>query len=114
MIDKHYRKTALEKYGEACELCGHRTSIEVHHIDYQQQQAMEKRLREALKYIEPEFDQIMKEAIGAGYDEFDKEARSLSKNDDSQNICVLCCNCHALMHKLDIGKKLLRALKPRH
>jgi hypothetical protein len=113
MIDKYYRQTALEKYGEACEICGHRTSLEVHHIDYQEHQAMENKLRAALKHIEPELNQLIEEAKTAGYDEFDKEARSLSKNDDSHNTSVLCGNCHSLIHALDSGKKILRVLKER-
>jgi predicted restriction endonuclease len=49
MINKYYRKAALEKYGEACEICGHRTSLEVHHIDYQEHQAVEDELKKSQK-----------------------------------------------------------------
>ena len=103
MINKHYRESALETYGEVCEICGHKTSLEVHHIDYQEQWEMEKKVRDN--------NSLVSEAKKLGYLEFKRN--QLSKNDSTKNLAVLCGNCHGLMHTLDVGKKLLKALKER-
>jgi hypothetical protein len=107
MIDKNYRKSALRTYGEACEICGHRTSLEVHHIDYQEHQEIEDRIKK-----EP-LPQFINEAIGKGYNEWNPVTKQLSKNDDTANTSVLCGNCHSFLHLVDYGKKLLNAIKPR-
>jgi len=112
MIDKNYRKSALRTYGEACEICGHRTSLEVHHIDYQEHQAMEETLRNYQKSGELTTD-ILNHAKLLGYDFYDVVLRQLSKNDDTANTSVLCGNCHSFLHLVDYGKKLLNAIKPR-
>jgi hypothetical protein len=110
MIDKNYRRSALRVYGEACEICGHRSSLEVHHIDYNEHQAIEDELRQAAKY-KYDLEPYLKKAKNNGYDEF--KNNSLSKNDDTENTSVLCGNCHSLCHLIDYGKNILRALKPR-
>ena|SRR5437763_9691184 len=112
MIDKNYRKSALRTYGEACEICGHRTSLEVHHIDYQEHQTTEDELRIANQYgydLKP----ILERAKQQGYDEFDAKKNQLTKNDSTENTSVLCGNCHSFLHLVDYGKKLLNAIKPR-
>lgn len=111
MIDKNYRKSAIAVYGEACEICGHRTSLEVHHIDYQEHQEIENKIRKASRDNHPSFKSLVSQAKAMGYDEF--EFGQLSKNDDTENTSVLCGNCHGLMHCMDVGKKVLKALKPR-
>jgi hypothetical protein len=112
MIDKNYRKSALRTYGEACEICGHRTSLEVHHIDYQEHQAMENKLRDGIKAKDVElYRTLVQEAITMGYDQW--VDGQLSKNDDTGNTSVLCGNCHSFLHLVDYGKKLLNAIKPR-
>jgi hypothetical protein len=111
MIDKNYRKSALRTYGEACEICGHRTSLEVHHIDYQEHQEKENNLKIADKMKSPLIETLLKSAKDNGYDEF-KDGQ-LSKNDDTANTSVLCGNCHSFLHLVDYGKKLLNAIKPR-
>jgi hypothetical protein len=111
MIDKHYRESALKTYGEACEICGHRTSLEVHHIDYQEHQVMENNLRTADKMKSTLIETLLKSAKDKGYDGF-KDGQ-LSKNDDTENTSVLCGNCHSFLHLVDYGKLLLKAIKPR-
>jgi hypothetical protein len=111
MIDKNYRKSALRTYGEACEICGHRTSLEVHHIDYQEHQEIEDELKRLYKTDGMEFSKLMEQAKTQGYDEF-KDGQ-LHKNDDTANTSVLCGNCHSFLHLVDYGKKLLNAIKPR-
>jgi hypothetical protein len=113
MIDKNYRKSALRTYGEACEICGHRTSLEVHHIDYQEHQAAEDVLRGFVKSGKDIPESILDGFFKAGYDEFNTSIGQLSKNDSTENTSVLCGNCHSFLHLVDYGKKLLNAIKPR-
>jgi hypothetical protein len=116
MIDKNYRKSALRTYGEACEICGHRTSLEVHHIDYQEHQAVEDEMRRLHKIPTlslDEFDKEIKKVQDLGYDYFDQKTGQLTKNDSTENTSVLCGNCHSFLHLVDYGKKLLNAIKPR-
>lgn len=107
MINKGYREAAIETYGEACEICGHR-SVEVHHIDYQEQWAMEARLRKAKT---SELGRLIDQAKKLGYDHWD--GKQLSKNDSTLNLSCLCGNCHSFVHKIDAGKKLLQAIPQR-
>lgn len=112
MIDKNYRENALKTYGESCEICGHRTSLEVHHINYQDQQQMEDLLRRAKKYyVEADFQKLLAEANSMGFVEFEKN--QLAKDDSTKNLSVLCGNCHSLVHTMDVGNRLLKAIKPR-
>jgi hypothetical protein len=114
MIDKNYRKSALRTYGEACEICGHRTSLEVHHIDYQEHQEMENELRKARLFSDTfTYPTALQKAKDMGYDSFDIKLGQLSKNDSTENTSVLCGNCHSFLHLVDYGKKLLNAIKPR-
>lgn len=113
MINKNYRESALKTYGETCELCGHRTSLEVHHIDYKEHQELEDTLRHQVKFDTMAFSKTMTEAKKLGYDAFNSDAKQLSKNDDTKNLSVLCGNCHSLCHLIDYGKNLLKALKSR-
>lgn len=112
MINKNYRESALKTYGESCELCGHRTSLEVHHIDYLEHQAMENKLRNA-KRADGNLTALTVEAKEQGYDEYYHTKGQLSKNDSTLNLSVLCGNCHSLCHLIDYGKNILKALKPR-
>jgi hypothetical protein len=110
MIDKNYRKSALRTYGEACEICGHRTSLEIHHIDYQEHQRWEDKLKRMEKDGLP-LTTTLEMAKVQGYDEY--KNGQLSKNDDTGNTSVLCGNCHSFLHLVDYGKLLLNAIKPR-
>lgn len=113
VINKNYRDVALTVYGKSCELCGHRISLEVHHIDYKEHQQFEDTLRYQLKYDTMAFSKTMAEAKKSGYDIFNSNDKQLSKNDDSENLSVLCGNCHSLCHIIDYGKNLLNAIPPR-
>jgi hypothetical protein len=104
-----YRLTGLETYGYRCEICGH-SLVEVHHIDYQEQQQLESLIRKAAKAGE-DLTKLLELAKNAGYEEWD--SNQLSKNDRSTNLAVLCGNCHSLIHRLDVGKKLLKVLERR-
>jgi hypothetical protein len=102
LIDKHYRDSALGKYGNRCEICSYGL-VEVHHIDYNEQWIAEDKVRKGTMTIT--------QAKKLGYDEF--KNNQLSKNDDTKNLAVLCGNCHTLIHKLDSGKQLLNILPDR-
>lgn len=111
MINNGYRKSALLMYGESCEICGHRTSLEVHHLNYQEQQEIEDTLRYQQKYNHPEITETLKEAKAMGFVEW--KNNQLSKDDSTKNLSVLCGNCHGLVHTVNMGMKLIRALKTR-
>jgi predicted HNH restriction endonuclease len=107
MINKNYREAALKTYGEACELCGHRTSLEIHHINYQEHQEVEDELR----YYPTETN--INNAKEQGFDYYNPKTKQLSKDDSTTNLSVLCGNCHSLCHLIDYGKNILKALKER-
>jgi hypothetical protein len=116
MIDKNYRKSALRTYGEACEICGHRSSLEVHHIDYQEHQLMENTIRNMNMDMNKDgkvYLNLLNQAKEYGWDEFNPKLGQLTKNDSTENTSVLCGNCHSFLHLVDYGKKLLNAIKPR-
>ncbi|MCU5076777.1 hypothetical protein OB985_04135 [Bacillus cereus] len=104
-----YRLIGLETYGHRCEICGH-SLVEVHHIDYQEQQALEIQIRKAIK-AGKDTTELLETAKEQGYEEWD--GNQLSKNNQSTNLSVLCGNCHCLIHRLDAGKKLLKVLERR-
>lgn len=110
MINKQYREAAIEEYGHQCEICGYTAIVEVHHIDYQEHQEIENKIRKS-KYSE--LPQLLVQAKNMGYDEWDSRARQLSKNDSTINTSVLCGNCHGYVHLIDMGKALLKALSTR-
>jgi hypothetical protein len=113
VINKNYRESALKTYGEACELCGHRTSLEVHHINYQEHQAAENMLRGFEKAGKPIPQSVLTGMKTGGWDYFNPESGQLSKDDSTTNLSVLCGNCHSLCHLIDYGKNILKALKER-
>jgi predicted HNH restriction endonuclease len=109
MINKDYRQAALKTYGDKCEICGH-SQVEVHHIDYQEQWDMEGKARAAEK-DRAALNGILVAARAMGYIKY--ERGQLSKNDSTKNLSVLCGNCHGLVHKMDVGMRLLKVLKTR-
>jgi hypothetical protein len=118
MIDKNYHDHALETYGETCEICGYRVNLEVHHINYQEHQEIENRIRTAYNHRtvgdnQSIFLSLLDGAKKLGWDIFDAKTFQLSKDDSTNNLAVLCGNCHSLVHKVDMGKLLLKALKTR-
>jgi hypothetical protein len=112
MINKNYREAALKTYGEACELCGHRTSLEIHHINYQEHQEIENKIRLAEKKDwQVSGPGLITIASKMGFTDY--KNGQLAKDDSTTNLSVLCGNCHSLCHLIDYGKNLLKALKER-
>jgi hypothetical protein len=109
-----YRKTGKKAYGEVCEFdgCGWSdASCDVHHIDYQEQQAMERMIRSERDTIE--FYRLTQFAKEQGWGDYDRSTRQLGKNDDISNLAVLCPNHHRYVHTKDLGLKVLENLPPR-
>lgn len=104
-----YRQIGLETYGNRCEWCSSYL-VEVHHIDYQEHQLMENRIRRAVKN-QMDLTSLLEEAKQKGYLEWD--GKDLEKNNSSQNVAVLCPNHHTLVHRMDVGMKILGALERR-
>ena len=113
MISKEYRENALEVYGEACEICGHRASVEVHHINYQEHQTIENEIRKAFRLKWDTYPVLVEKARKQGFELFYEHSHQLAKDDDTKNLAVLCGNCHTLIHKLDAGMKIHNVLKER-
>jgi hypothetical protein len=111
VINKYYRDAAIEKYGHACEICGH-SIVEVHHINYQEHGNIEKQIRAAEKSGNKNaISSLIENAKYMGFVEY--KNGQLSKDDHVGNLSVLCGNCHSLIHLMDVGLKLLKALKGR-
>jgi hypothetical protein len=104
-----YREDGLATYGDKCEICTYAIT-EVHHIDYQEHQEVEDYLRYLSKHGN-NITNLVKEAKEQGYLYWD--GHQLSKDDRSTNLAVLCSNCHSLIHRMDVGKKLLKVLNKR-
>lgn len=104
-----YREIGLDTYGHRCEFCGN-SMVEVHHIDYQEHQLLEDRIRRAAKN-QMELTSLLEEAKNQGYLKWN--GKDLEKNNSSYNLSVLCGNCHNLVHRMDVGKKILGALDRR-
>lgn len=104
-----YREDGIGVYGDKCELCGHGL-VEVHHIDYQEHQEIEDMLRYLSKYGN-DITELLAEAKSKGYLYW--SGHQLSKDDLTRNLSVLCPNCHTLVHRVNMGKKLLRVLPKR-
>jgi predicted HNH restriction endonuclease len=108
-MGKDYRQAGIETYGDRCELCQF-SLVEVHHIDYQEHQELENRIRATVK-AKKDITSLLIEAVEKGYLEW--KNNQLEKDNRSTNLAVLCGNCHTLIHRIDCGKKLLGALRPR-
>lgn len=106
---KDYREIGLETYGDKCEICGH-SMVEVHHISYQEQWALEIELRKAVK-AKRDISKLLQKAKDQGYLEWD--GNQLSKDNRSTNLSVLCGNCHTLIHRIDVGMNLIKAIDRR-
>jgi hypothetical protein len=113
MIKDDYREIGLKTYGAACEICGQRSPIEVHHINYQEHQEWEDMLRQKVKSnLNPKLlDGLVEQAKSKGFLYWD--GKNLSKDDRSTNLSVLCSNHHSLVHTIDAGMNLLNALPER-
>lgn len=104
-----YREAGILTYGDRCELCGY-SIIEVHHLNYQEHQKMENKIREAFK-AGKDITGLLQEAAKQGFLQWD--GYQLEKDNRSTSLSVLCPNCHTLIHRIDCGMKLLGALTPR-
>jgi predicted HNH restriction endonuclease len=104
---KDYRDIGLETYGNKCEICGHGL-VEVHHIGYQEHQHYEDMLREAKGDV---LTSLLADAKSKGFLKWD--GHNLEKDNRSTNLSVLCSNCHTLVHTLDAGMNLLKAIPKR-
>lgn len=111
----NYVTIAKKLYGETCELCGWRkATCDVHHIRYQEHQELENSLRRAFKAKNmAEFDKAQQIALSKGYGLFNIDTLQLPKNDNPENLAVLCPNCHREVHEYDLGDKLLELLTER-
>lgn len=108
---KNYRDYGIETYGNKCEICGHGV-VEVHHIGYQEQQEFE---REVRKVAKSNNNSLLKTKLSKGKESgfMTWDGHQLGKDDRTTNLAVLCPTCHTLMHKLDVGMKILKVLPPR-
>jgi hypothetical protein len=107
-----YRDVGLQTYGNRCEICGYGVCLEVHHTHYQEHQDLEDQIRAAFK-AGKDITSLLDEAKAQGWTYFDKKTLQLDKGNQPNLLSVLCGNCHSLVHKMDVGLKLLKALSPR-
>lgn len=112
-MDKDYRDIGIETYGDRCEICGYASCVEVHHIYYQEHQEVETLMRAYAKKGHEIPDELMTIARNKGWMTFDKKTLQLDRGKEPHLLSVLCGNCHALIHKMDVGPKLLKAIKKR-
>jgi hypothetical protein len=111
MTTVDYRQLGLDTYGHACELCGFRAIVEIHHLAYNLHNEWEKRIRLAKKLNASNYEDLLEQAKELGYLTF--EYNQLDKDNRSTNLSVLCPNCHSLVHLVDMDMSLLKALPPR-
>lgn len=107
-----YRDVGLETYGNRCEICGYAAIVEVHHTHYQEHQDLEDQIRKDFK-AGKDISSLLEEAKAQGWTYFDKKTQQLDKGNLPKLLSVLCGNCHSLVHKMDVGLKLLKALPER-
>ena len=116
---ENYHDKAIRVYGEKCEWIGcgwNEGYCDVHHIDYQEQQAAERKFRDLLdngQKDSEEWKELEAFAIRHGWGTFDVRSRQLHKNDATTNLTVLCPNHHRFAHTKDLGIKILQYRPPR-
>lgn len=114
-----YQTDATEAYGKVCEFfgCGwNLTTCDVHHIDYQEQQECERKMRalaDAGQIDSPMFQSLQLKATSNNWGTYNAKTRQLLKNDDVLNLTVLCPNHHRFVHHHDMGKMILHFIPPR-
>lgn len=110
-----YAEIAKRLYGEDCEMCGWgKAPCDVHHIDYQDHRYFEEEMRKALEEKNMEkFDSLQQQALIKGFGLFNTDTKQLPKNNSTDNLAVLCPNCHREVHHYDLGKKILKNIPPR-
>lgn len=105
----NYRETAIATYGTKCEICTYGI-VEVHHIGYQEHQETEDYIRYLFKNGNDISVELAK-AYALGFLKWD--GNQLSKDDRSTNLSCLCSNCHYLIHLMNVGLRLLKAIPER-
>lgn len=112
-----YSVLGMQTYGMKCEFdgCGWEdATCDVHHINYQEQQEIEKRIRKTVREDSVELtNQLILEANQKGFLFFDYEKMELSKDHRSTNLAVLCPNHHRYVHHIDMGMAILEKIPPR-
>lgn len=107
----NYHDDALAAYGTVCEWVGCGWNVaecDVHHISYQEQQEIEKTIRNAIKIGDMNlFAQLLVKANDMGYLHYDKKTNQLEKDNRVSNLTVLCPNHHRYTHEQDLGKAIL-------
>lgn len=108
-VNKRVAREAREAYGAACELCGWgKAPCDIHHIDYQEHMI----LQENIKHSNGKSRTALLElATSLGFERFSNGR--LSKNNNLDNLAVVCPNCHREIHETDMGKEILEYLPPR-
>jgi len=116
-MKKSYREIAIEAYGENCEFQGcdwKESNCDVHHINYRDQQAMEKEIRKSKKAMDTARYHILLEyAKFRGFNCFDEKTGQLEKDDSVNNLAVLCPNHHRYVHDKDLGSEILKYIPER-
>lgn len=116
-MKKSYREIAIEAYGNQCEFEGcdwSESNCDVHHINYRDQQALEKEIRKSKKALDTARYHILLEyARSRGFYTFDEESAQLSKDDSVHNLAVLCPNHHRYVHDKDLGNNILKYIPER-
>ena len=114
---KKYAQTGLETYGKKCEFdgCGwEEATCDVHHINYQEQQDIEKKIRKAVRGNNVELaNQLILEANKKGFLFFNYDKMELEKDHRSINLAILCPNHHRYVHHVDMGMSILEKIPPR-
>ncbi len=114
---KKYAILGMQTYGSQCEFggCGWKeATCDVHHINYQEQQDIEKRIRSSVKESNVELtNQLILEANQKGFLFFDYESMDLEKDHRSINLAILCPNHHRYVHHIDMGMDILKKIPPR-
>ena len=113
----NYSDYGRSVYGNACEFdeCNwNDATCDVHHINYQEQQAIEEKIREYKKDNKlEEKEKLIVVAKKRGFLDYDEKTNQLSKDDRASNLCVLCPNHHRYVHYVDMGKDVLTRIKER-
>jgi hypothetical protein len=114
---KDYSEIGKRKYGEKCEWkdCGwNEATCDVHHINYEFQQKLEEKIRDAYKQKKSNlFMELIQVAHDSGFRSFDKKTLQLGKCDMTHNLAVLCPNHHRYVHQKNISMDILKQIPKR-
>lgn len=112
-----YSENAKAAYGVTCEWIGCGWNMgwcDVHHLNYQEHQALEDQMRACVKKNDMNtLDALQARALTQGYGYFNFKERQLPKKDGIENLSVLCPNHHRYIHTIDLGLKALIYLPER-